>query len=720
MKSLFLALGFFSLAGALHAFGTAGSTSTTRTINVPGFAYDFTIDFAWMCDDFPRNSEPGRAQLFDAGGNIVAEISGGVYRSGGPSVSLIGSGTYDVGPWYANIYASSGAPADARLRVVWHVTGLSPGNYTLKLWNYTTSDTLVHASTVTTNTFYVIGQSVGPVNQSPTIAWTWAPSTASNGQSYFVAARAHDSNGNLALVNVWKNGVPFAFAGGGNGTDGDSGNPTSDSGPRTVTFTAQAVDTAGATSAVISLTVAIAGPVNNPPTVTLLSPGSQTVTAGTALTISSRATDPDGNLSNHNLDIQRPDGAWNFEAGFSTGEPFQGGPVASDGDSTRSATFTFTDVGTYHVRAAAADPGGWYHSATVDIVVVPPNQAPTIVWTSAPGAVVSGQAYVISAHGHDADGNLSQVRIWKNGTTLVTATPGGTDGDASGSNTDTGPVTVTFTAQALDAAGAVSATISQTVTINAPPPPQYTLATIASAGGTVSAGGVFTAGTLASVTASPDIAHDFTGWSRDAAGTSNPLSVLMDRDKTVVANFSAKSFALVTTTNGGGGVSPGGTYGYGTTVTVTATPDATHRFTGWSGDASGTAASVTLTVTRALAVQAVFAAKTAQALSFPVIADQTVGASFPLNITASSGLPVAVVVSGPANYAGGVLTLTGPGIVSIQAAQAGDDFYLPAAPVSRSFNSAGPTVLRYRATARTLLQTQRTTETIPYVIQPNP
>ena len=49
-------------------------------------------------------------------------------------------------------------------------------------------------------------------------------------------------------------GAPFAFAGGGNGTDGDSGNPTSDTGPQTVTFTAQAVDGDGATSPVITST----------------------------------------------------------------------------------------------------------------------------------------------------------------------------------------------------------------------------------------------------------------------------------------------------------------------------------------------------------------------------------------------------------------------------------------------------------------------------------
>jgi hypothetical protein len=34
-------------------------------------------------------------------------------------------------------------------------------------------------------------------------------------------AHGHDADGNLTQVNVWKNGSAFAFAGGGNGTDGD-------------------------------------------------------------------------------------------------------------------------------------------------------------------------------------------------------------------------------------------------------------------------------------------------------------------------------------------------------------------------------------------------------------------------------------------------------------------------------------------------------------------
>lgn len=620
----YLLFGFFVLCAArLGAQSVTSSYASDQTITIPSSSYDIRFSVAWFADDYPMNSAPGRIDLL-SGGTLVGRVVASNYRGSSASISVSGGGTVDNVSTWVNIYTPSGAPGDGFLYGTWHLTGLTPGTYTVRAWTYQTADRLYHASTVWTETSFDDGYSPEPPNQAPTISWISAPNDAGNGAGYYVAARAHDADGNLVQVNVWKNGAPFAFAGGGNGTDGDSGNWTSDGGPQNVTFTAQAVDAAGATSAVISHTVSIAGAVNQPPSVMLVAPGAQTIVAGTTLTITSRATDPDGNLSNHNLDIQRPDGAWNYETGFATGEPYQGGPIGSAGDSTRSANFNFTDVGTYYVRSAASDGSGWYHSSTVAITVV------------------------------------------------------------------------------------------------APPPVQHTLATSASAGGSVSPGGTYNAGTLASVSAFPDGTHDFAGWSGDAAGSSNPVAVTMDRAKTVVAIFAPKSFSLVTAANGGGSVTPGGNYPYGTTVTINAAADTTHRFVGWTGDASGTTPSIALTLTRPLAVQAVFESKTVQTITLPPIGDQAVGASIPLTVTSSSGLPVTISVSGPATFSSGALTITGPGSVTVQATQAGDGYYLPAAPVTRSFNAAAPALVRYRAAGRTFLQTGRAPESIPYVIQPNP
>lgn len=624
MKTFRIMLCFFSAVTLARAINSTTGGYTTLPITVTSTAYDLNFSIDWSCDDFPESGAPGRIELYDASGNYVGRIVGSIYRGSGPSLIVSGSDSYSNVSWSVVRYAADGTPADASLQGTWNITGLTAGTYTLRLWGYTTNVIGMHATTVWTAASFVGGSSPPPANVAPTIAWTSTPATVASGQTYTVSAHGHDADGNLTQVNIWRNGQPFAFAGGGNGTDGDSSNPTTDSGPQTVTFTAQAVDSTGATSPVITQVVTINPPANIPPSVTLVSPGVQTVTAGTALTITSHATDPDGNITGHNLDIQRPAGDWNYQGGFATGEPFQGGPVGTGADSTRTASFTFTDVGTYYVRSAVNDGSGWVQSATAAITVVPP------------------------------------------------------------------------------------------------PPAQYSLVTVAGTGGTVTPGGTYNTGATVMVTASPDGTHDFAGWGGDAGGAANPLAVLMDRPKAVQAIFVPKNFSLTTSASSGGNVTPGGNYPYGTTVTITAAADATHRFVGWTGDATGNAPSIALTLTTSLSVQAVFAAKTVQTITFPPIVNQSVGTSFPLTVTTSSGLPVTLVVTGPASYANGILTLIGPGAVSIQATQAGDGSYLPAAAVTRTFNAAAPAVLRYRASGRTFLQTGRMPEAIPFLLQPNP
>jgi hypothetical protein len=301
----------------------------------------------------------------------------------------------------------------------------------------------------------IVGYSVVAVNHAPTISWNATPGTVASGQSYTISAHGHDQDGNLTQVNVWKNGQPFAFAGGGNGTDGDSGNPTSDTGPTTVTFTAQAVDSNGATSATISQTVTVAAP-NQPPTIAWTStPGS--VASGQGYTISAHGHDNNGNLTAVSI--------------WKNGQPFAfaGGGNGTDGDSSNPTSDTGPQTVTF--TAQAFDSAG-ASSAIISqtVTVAAPNHPPTISWNTTPATVASGQSYTVSAHGHDQDGNLTQVNVWKNGVPFAFAGGGnGTDGDSGNTTSDTGPQTFTFTAQAVDANGATSATISQTVTVNAPP-----------------------------------------------------------------------------------------------------------------------------------------------------------------------------------------------------------------------------------------------------------
>ncbi len=89
---------------------------------------------------------------------------------------------------------------------------------------------------------------------------------------------------------------------------------------------------------------------------------------------------------------------------------------------------------------------------------------------------------------------------------------------------------------------------------------------------------------------------------------------------------------------------------------------------------------------------AVVVAKLSQTISFTAPENQVYGGGpVTLSASATSGLPVSFsVVSGPATVSGNLATLTGPGIVTIAAAQAGDATYTAAPAVNQSFTVTAP------------------------------
>lgn len=79
---------------------------------------------------------------------------------------------------------------------------------------------------------------------------------------------------------------------------------------------------------------------------------------------------------------------------------------------------------------------------------------------------------------------------------------------------------------------------------------QYTLTIEAGSGGTTDPSpGTYThdSGTSETIKAIPNTGYQFSNWSGDASGTANPITVTMDSDKSIKANFTA------TQTDGGGG-----------------------------------------------------------------------------------------------------------------------------------------------------------------------
>jgi uncharacterized repeat protein (TIGR02543 family) len=110
------------------------------------------------------------------------------------------------------------------------------------------------------------------------------------------------------------------------------------------------------------------------------------------------------------------------------------------------------------------------------------------------------------------------------------------------------------------------------------------------------------------LTATADPGWTFSGWSGDASGSANPTTVTMDGDKTVTATFTQNVYALTVNVVGGGAVAkdPDPPYHYGDEVELTATADPGWTFSGWSGDASGSASPTTVTMDADKTVTATF------------------------------------------------------------------------------------------------------------------
>jgi len=114
-------------------------------------------------------------------------------------------------------------------------------------------------------------------------------------------------------------------------------------------------------------------------------------------------------------------------------------------------------------------------------------------------------------------------------------------------------------------------------------------------------GGAYDEGTDVAVTANPASGYEFDHWSGDATGTSTTTIVAMNSDKSVTAHFAPIQYSLTISVIplAGGSVAldpQDGIYNAGTEVELTATASPGYTFSQWSGNASGTSTSVTVTM----------------------------------------------------------------------------------------------------------------------------
>jgi hypothetical protein len=140
-------------------------------------------------------------------------------------------------------------------------------------------------------------------------------------------------------------------------------------------------------------------------------------------------------------------------------------------------------------------------------------------------------------------------------------------------------------------------------------------------GATCSAG--FDHGTVVTLSANPAVGSDFTGWTGEGCSGTGDCVVTMDAARSVTATFTLKTETLNVSKDGTGsgsvssspaGITCGATcsagFDYGTVVTLTATPNTSSDFTGWTGEGCSGTGDCVVTLDQARSVTATFTLKT--------------------------------------------------------------------------------------------------------------
>ncbi|MBJ7347627.1 MAG: hypothetical protein JHC87_03525 [Thermoleophilaceae bacterium] len=128
----------------------------------------------------------------------------------------------------------------------------------------------------------------------------------------------------------------------------------------------------------------------------------------------------------------------------------------------------------------------------------------------------------------------------------------------------------------------------------------------------------FVNSSIVSLTASSSVGSTFTGWSGGGCSGAGSCAVTMDAAKSVTATFALNNYSLTVSKSGSGtgtvtsspaGIDCGATctlpFAFSTVVTLTAVPDASWDFGGWSGPCSGISTCI-VTMDSAKTVNAAF------------------------------------------------------------------------------------------------------------------
>ena len=130
-------------------------------------------------------------------------------------------------------------------------------------------------------------------------------------------------------------------------------------------------------------------------------------------------------------------------------------------------------------------------------------------------------------------------------------------------------------------------------------------------GGTVEGAGTYDAGTVITLTATPNAGYSFVHWKENGTAVSSDAnySFIVSADRNLVAFFSLPLTVSVTTNMAAGGTATGaGTFNYGNYCTLRATPNEGYLFLNWSknGEVVSCNANYSFAVTEEAEIEAVF------------------------------------------------------------------------------------------------------------------
>ena len=245
-------------------------------------------------------------------------------------------------------------------------------------------------------------------------------------------------------------------------------------------------------------------------------------------------------------------------------------------DAGNNTTYTLSGLGngiTYYIAATAYDTEGYESGFSNELSFTTPSACTYSISPTSQSLNASGGAGTVSVTTQSgcnwtATSNASWLVITSNSS----VTGNGVVNYSVLANTNVSSRTGT-----LPIAG-------QTFTVAQSGVSQYTL-TIAKAGtgsGTVTnnpTGTTFSAGTVVTLTATPDANSTFAGWSGGSTGTSLTTTVTMNANTSVTATFTLKTYTITASAGANGLVSPSGTVAinHGASQSFTITPRRGYR-----------------------------------------------------------------------------------------------------------------------------------------------